>query len=194
MRPNKSEKLFLNLGYNRFYDLFHEIMDDEFWDKDDWYRFSKVSTIFSVYSELLRYEEFKYVLESIKKNRPPIESEIGGPFFKFIRNLLSHFPFFQTWDEVWINRDLVNWNQEGLSIDRFLSKYSGHEVIKYRFWEAQKKRMTYMSINFPTNYNSDKIYLKDIVSEKEGVKFSIVMMRNIINTQVESVKENSEIV
>jgi hypothetical protein len=191
MRPNKSEELFLKLGYNRFYDLFDEIMEDEFWQKEDWYRFSKVSNLFAVYSELLTYEPFKYVLEAIKEQRPPMESEIGGPLFKFVRNILAHFPVFETWDHVWVSKELVNWQREGLTIDRFLKKYSGHDEVKYRFWEAEKKQMTYISISFPEKYEDNKIYLKDMVSEKDGVKFSLIMMRQILNTQVESVGEKA---
>ena len=190
-RPTKSEELFLSLGYNRFYDSFDEIMDDDFWEKEDWYRFSKVSNIFLVYAELLAYEPFKYVLEAIKKQRPPMESEIGGPLFKFVRNVLAHFPLFETWDDVWISKDLVNWHKEGLTIDRFLKKYVGHEEVKYRFWEAEKKKMTYMSISFPKEYGENKIFLKDMVAEKDGVKFSLMMMRQILNTQVESVGEKA---
>lgn len=190
-RPNKSEELFLTLGYNRFYDLFDEIMEDGFWEKEGWYRFSKVSNIFAVYSELLGYEPFKYVLEAIKDKRPPMESEIGGPLFKLVRNILAHFPVFETWDEVWVSKELINWQREGLTIDRFLKKYSGHDEVKYRFWEPKKKRMTYMSICFPEKYEQNKIYLKDMVAEKDGVKFSLIMMRQILNTQVESVVEKA---
>ena len=117
-----------------------------------------------------------------------MESEIGGPLFKFIRNVLAHFPLFETWDEVWISKELVNWQKEGLTIDRFLKKFSGHEEVKYRFWEPEKKTMTYMSIRFPKEYEENKIYLKNIISEKEGVKFSFIMMRQILNTQVESIE------
>jgi len=191
MRPTKAEKLFLKLGYNRFYDLFDEIMDDGFWDNEDWYRFTKVSSIFSVYSELLSYEPFKYVLEAIKKQRPPMEAEIGGPLFKVVRNILAHFPIFETWNDVWINKELVNWQSEGRTIDRFLKKFSGHEEIKYRFWEEGKKLMTYISIRFPEEYNDNRIYLKNIISEKEGVKFSLFMMKHVLNTQVESVGEKA---
>jgi hypothetical protein len=77
----------------------------------------------------------------------------------------------------------------GQSIDRFLVKYEGHKTIKYRFWEAYKKRMTYLSINFPEKYDdTTKIYLKDFLTEKEGIKFSFILMRQIIDTQVEEVK------
>jgi hypothetical protein len=191
MRPNKPEELFLSLAYNRFYDLFDEIIEDDFWEKEDWYRFTKVSNIFAVYAELLTYEPFKHVLEALKRQRPPMESEIGGPLFKFVRNILAHFPVFETWDDVWISKELVNWQREGLTIDQFLKKYSGHEVIKYRFWEAEKKHMTYMSIQFPQEYEDNKIYLKDMISEKDGVKFSLIMMRQILNTQVESIDEKA---
>jgi hypothetical protein len=191
MRPNKSEELFLSLGYNRFYDLFDEIIEDEFWEEERWYRFTKVSNLFAVYAELLTYEPFKHVLETLKVMRPPMESEIGGPLFKFVRNILAHFPVFETWDDVWISKELVNWQREGLTIDRFLKKYSGHEEIKYRFWEAEKKQMTYMSIQFPQSYEDNKIYLRDMISEKDGVKFSLIMMKKILNTQVELVGEDA---
>ncbi|GAA0791642.1 hypothetical protein GCM10009193_27860 [Shewanella aestuarii] len=120
-----------------------------------------------------------------------MESEIGGPLFKFVRNILDHFPVFETWDEVWVSKELVNWQRERLTLDRFLKKYAGHDEVKYRFWEADKKRMTYMSIRFPEKYDDNKIYLKDMIEEKDGVKFSLIMMRQILNTQVESVGENA---
>ena len=191
LRPTPQEEAFLSLAYNRFYDLSDEIIEDSFWDKDDWYRFSKVNSLFSVYAELLAYEPFKYVLEEIKKQRPPMESEIGGPLFKFVRNIFAHFPLFESWNDVWLTKDLVNWHKEGLTIDRFLKKYAGHQEIKYRFWEAEKKQMTYMSINFPKLYADNKIYLNDILSEKDGVKFSLIMMRKILNTQVESIENEA---
>ena len=190
-RPTKTEELFLTLGYNRFYDLYDEIIRDDFWEKEKWYRFSKVSNIFSVYAELLAYEPFQFVLEEIKKQRPPMESEIGGPLFKFVRNVLAHFPVFETWNEVWVSKELVNWQKEGLTIDRFLKKYAGHKEVKYRFWEPKKKEMTYLSISFPKEYENNKIFLKDMITEKEGVKFSLIMMRQILNTQVESVEEKA---
>jgi hypothetical protein len=191
VRPTKSEELFLGLAYNRFYDLANEIIEDEFWEKEDWYRFSKVSHLFAVYAEALSYQPFKHVLEALKKHRPPMESEIGGALFKFVRNILVHFPVFETWNDVWVSKELVNWQRDGLTIDRFFKKYSGHDEIKYRFWEPKKELMTYMSIKFPQQYGLEKIYLRDIVSEKDGVKFSIIMMRKILNTQVESIVDKA---
>ncbi len=190
MRPNQAEIQFLTLAYNRFYDIFEEVMDDTFWEKDSWYRFSKVKDGFGVYSELLNYEPLRWVLEDLKISRPPMEAEIAKELFKFIRNIIIHFPFFDCWEDVWINQSLINWHKEGQFIDKFIKTYVGTETVKYRFWEDHKKKMTYLSINFPEHYEDDtRIYLKDILSEKEGVKFSFILMRQVVNTQVESIKE-----
>ena len=53
-------------------------------------------------------------------------------------------------------------------------------------WEGKKMKMTSLSINFPTEYTKGiKVFLKDILSEKDGVTFSIIFMKKIIDTQVE---------
>ena len=70
-----------------------------------------------------------------------------------------------------------------------MKNYGGHDEIKYRFWEEDKKKMTYMSIRFPSTYNNDKIYLKDIISEKDGVKFSLIMMKKITGKLTEPGQE-----
>lgn len=189
-RPNDAEKQFLSLAYNRFYNLFEEVMDDSFWSKNDWERFTKIQQAFSIYAELLNYEPIKWIIEKLKTARPPMEAEIGSELFKFIRNIISHFPFFESWDDVWISKPIVNWYKEGQTIDRFLTKYVNKDEVKYRFWEEDKKQMTYLTISFPKEYTGDsKIFLKDIITEKEGVKFSFVLMKGILDTQVEPVKK-----
>jgi len=189
IRPNKAEIEFLKLSYNRFYDIFKEVMDESFWEKAKWYRFSKIKDVFVVYSELLNYEPIKWVIEHVKKTRPLMEAEIGSELFRFIRNIITHFPFFDSWDKVWINKSIVNWNKKGQFIDKFLTKYKGKETVKYRFWEEKKKKMTYLSIRFPKRYKENyKIYLKDFLTEKEGIKFSLILMRQVLDTQIESMK------
>ncbi|WP_226619764.1 hypothetical protein [Cytobacillus firmus] len=190
LRPNKAETQFLNMSYNKFYDVYEEAVTDEFWQKDALYRFSKINTAFSIYAELLNYEPLKWVIEAIKKQRPPMEAEIGSDLFKFIRNVLAHFPYFESWNDVWVSKSIVNWNKPGLTIDKFLTKYAGRTEVKYRFWEPDKKQMTYLSINFPETYSGDtKIYLHTILSEKDGIKFSLMLMKQILNTQVEEINE-----
>jgi hypothetical protein len=186
-RPSINEIELLKLAYNRFYDLYEEIMAEEFWTNNDYFRFSKIKDVFSVYAEVLNYPPISSVLEYIKTHRPPMEAEIGSEFFSFIRNLVVHFPFFTRWEDIWVNKLIVNWYKEGLSIDKFLIEYQGHPPIKYRFWEADKKKMTYLEINFPIQYsNAEKVYLKDILTEKDGVKFSLILMKQILDTQVDT--------
>lgn len=187
--PNKSEIEFLTLSYNRFLDLFDKIMSDDFWELNQHERFSNIKDVFFIYSELLNYEPLKFVLQKLKTTRPPMESEIGGEVFKFVRNVVSHFPFFTYWEEIWISEQLINWNKKGQSIDKFLKKYSGYKEVKYRFWEPKIKKMTYLSIKFPEKYEGEKkIYLNEMISEKEGVKFSIILMKQILFTQIEEIK------
>jgi len=186
IRPTSAEVEFLTLSYNRFYDIFDEVMADNFFDNYDLYRLSRIKDAFAVYTEFLNYEPIKWVIDHLKTARPPMESEIGGELFKFISNVIAHFPFFDKWADIWINKSIVNWYRDGQTIDKFLSKYKGHETVKYRFWEADKKKMTYLSINFPNKYdNKTKVYLKDFLTEREGIKFSFILMRQIIDTQVE---------
>ncbi len=51
--------------------------------------------------------------------------------------------------------------------------------------------MTYFSINFPEEYEDNNIYLKDIISEEVGMKFCMVLMREILDKQVENAEESN---
>jgi broad specificity polyphosphatase/5'/3'-nucleotidase SurE len=123
-----------------------------------------------------------------KGGRPPKEGEIGDELFKFVRNVLVHFPYFESWNDVWISKEIVNWNKEKKSIDKFLKMNKGCEQIKYRIWEELQNKLTYLNINFPKSYSSkDKIYLKEIITEKEGVKFSYILMKDILASQIKEI-------
>ena len=185
-RPNEAEREFLILAYNRFYGLYDEIKSESFWEKDAWYRFYKIRDAFLVYAEILHYPPMQWVFEKIEKTRPPIEAEIGRGLFKLIRNIMAHMPFFEAWNDTWISKNLVNWYKDGQAIDKFLKEHEGKGEIKFRYWIPDKKKMVYLSIHFPADYASNKkIFLKDILEEKEGVSFAVSYMRNIIDTQVE---------
>lgn len=189
LKPNNSEELFLNLAYKRFDELFDEIMDDQFWQKDSSYRFSKVSNLFAVYSELLNYEPISFVIEQAMTRRPPIESKIIGAMFRFVRNIFVHLPVFNSWDDVWVSKELVSWSQSSSHINYFLERYSGHAEVACRFWDRDEKVLTHLFIRLPEKYGDNKIYLKDMMSEKDGVRFSVTKMWQILNSHVEAVGE-----
>ncbi|WP_428737434.1 hypothetical protein [Sulfurimonas sp.] len=190
LRPNKKEKIALTLFYNRFYDLYDELSHQDFFKNEPSYRFYKIREIFSVYKELLGYEPIKYHIQLIKNTRPPLEGVIVSELFGFVRNLLLHFPVFDNWEDVYISKDLATWNKAG-TIHKFLLKSSQIKIddkgtIHYRIWEKSKKLMTDISINFPEKYDDSQIFLKDIISEKEGIKLCISFMKQILDTQVVS--------
>lgn len=187
--PNKKELEALNLFYNRFNFLFDEIVDERFCQKDAIQRFTILREISSVYKELSNYEPIKYYLKWMKLGgRPVYEGIIADDLFSFIRNLLFHFPLFDTWDQVYINENLATWSKVG-QIDKFLRlctkiKIDGKGTINYRLWDSVKKEMTYFSVNFPQEYNAKNIYLKDIISEKPGILLCVALMRNILDVQL----------
>jgi hypothetical protein len=190
LRPNKKEKIALTLFYNRFYDLYDELSHQDFFKNEPSYRFYKIREIFSVYKELLGYEPIKYHIQLIKNTRPPLEGVIVSELFGFVRNLLLHFPVFDNWEDVYISKDLATWNKAG-TIHKFLLKSSKIKIddkgtIHYRIWEKSKKLMTDISINFPEKYDNSNIFLKDIISEREGIKLCISFMKQILDTQVVS--------
>jgi hypothetical protein len=136
------------------------------------------------------YEPIRYFLEQMKTHRPPSESEIATRLFKFIRNIFAHFPFFDQWNDVFINKKLANWDREGDSIDKFLLSCNDKEHVKYRIWNGEKKTMTYLEVNFPNDYkDGEDVYLKDILHEKDGVQFAFVLMKRVLMSQVETIKE-----
>ncbi|WP_457563981.1 hypothetical protein [Caminibacter pacificus] len=184
----------IELFYNRFNYLYNEIVYKDFFNYNAMYRYYKIREIFSVYNELLSYEDVKQYLKTIEEKRPPLEKVIVLDLFSFVRNLLLHFPLFDKWDDVYITQELATWNKVG-RIHHFLKKASkikidGNGKLKYRIWEENKKVMTYISINFPEEYNkNNKIYLKDIISEKEGIKLCVSFMKNILDKSIKKVNE-----
>jgi hypothetical protein len=188
IRPNKAELEFLRISYDKFLDLFECIFEDSFWEKSPRDRLSLIAQCFAIYSELLKYPPISTFIVQLKTERPPMESEIADELFKFVRNVIAHFPFFDSWDEVFINNRIANWDRDGQSIDKFLKKYQGKKELHYRFWEPKIKRMTYLSVKFPNRYTEGtNIFLKEIFEEKAGVKFSLILMRNVLGSQIESI-------
>ncbi|WP_167957295.1 hypothetical protein [Anaerosporobacter faecicola] len=186
-RPTKAEVQFLNLAYNEFYNIFDEIfIGDIFYSQSSYYRFSRIREAFCIYGEVQSYEPIQWALKDIEEHRPFMESVIAKDLFKAIRNIFSHFPYFSAWDDVWLSEELVNWYKPNQSIDKFIKKYADKDTVKYRFWDDLSKTMTYISIRFPTlSEYKTRIYLKDMLTEKDGVKFSMILMKKVMDTCVE---------
>lgn len=184
LSENSKEYEFLNLATNRFMDLYEQINNRSFMDLSPEIRLHKIKDLFCVYTELLSYPPIKKYIDFVEKTRPPMESVIVSELVKFIRNILSHFPFFTTWNEIYISKQLINWDCEGRSIDKFLKKYQGHEDVRYRFKINSSGEWGYPTIKFPKVYNDDKIFLKDIINEREGILLCVVLMFKVVSSQI----------
>lgn len=185
MHPNLFELIILNLAYSRFFDIFDEFMNNEFWNLSPEIRLLKLKNCFEIYTELLKYEPIKGYINYLKKSRPPQESFIANEYFLFIRNVLSHFPYFCCWDDIYIIKETATWNTpSNSSILKFIEKYSGNETVKYRIWNDKQKKYTYMDINFP-NLEENKIFIKNLVSEKDGMLFCMTLMKQVLKSQIE---------
>lgn len=189
--PTDQQFYFLHQAYNFFLDIFEETQTDTFWEKDSYYRFNRLKDAIGIYSEIIEYEPIGWFLSSLKRLRPPMEAEMSKDFMLFIRNLLIHFPLYKSWDDVKFSKTLINWSKPGRTIDNFLSTFTGKEEFKCRIWDHHQKTMTYISIKFPKIYSENQIYLKDIVSEKDAVKFSMSIMMGVLTSQVESITSSS---
>ena len=184
LSKNSKEYEFLNLATNRFMKLYEEINNCSFMDLNAETRLYKIKDFFSIYTEMLLYPPMKDHIDFIEKTRPPMESVIVSDLVKFIRNILAHFPFFTTWDEIYISKQLVNWASSGRSIDKFLEKYQGHEDVLYRFKVNSTGEWRYPTIKFPPIYNDDKIFLKDIINERDGILLCVVLMFKVVSSQI----------
>ena len=189
IHPTKDEEAYLRIGYSRFLDLYDEIMVESFWHRKPTTRLYIIKDIFSIYNELIQYEPLRFALVS---NPRPNYLTVGKELMKFVRNLLLHFPFFTKWSEIVFSKSLIlTFDNTNSSIHKFLSK-SYSDKIKYRFWEESIKQMTYVTISLSGEYQSGKeVFLKDIVSEKDGVKFCVVFMHSVLMSQVESVRHGN---
>lgn len=184
IHPNDNELVMLDLAYTRFFEIYDEFILKDFWELSAEIRLFKFKNCFEIYSELLKYEPIKWYINYLRKHRPLQEGFFAEEYFLFIRNILNHFPYFRCWDDIFINENMAIWNSpNNSSIAKFLKKYSDSDTVKYRVWDNKEKKDTYMDINFPSS-NEKKIFIKDLISEKEGMFFCMVLMRQVLESQI----------
>jgi len=186
IHPTIAEARVLEIGYDRFLNLYEEVMNENFRRKRPSTRLTKIKELCSVYSELIKYAPLEFVLENTQR---PHFTLIGKEFINFLRNLLLHFPYYETWNQIGFDKALITTLEASGSIDKFLSR-EHPEDLKYRFWEPSKKRMTYIEVHLKTAYsNGEFIWLEEMVTEKDGVRFLAIFMKEVLMTQVESISK-----
>lgn len=195
--PNSTEIKFLEICYKRFFDLFIILNQKDFFGLDPSVRLCRFKEIFSAYDELKKYRPIKshisYLASKSKKktNKDKVENEVEQ-LFSFTRHILSHFPLFDSWDEIYINYNIVNWAEPGQFIDTFLTGHKGKKdcVFQYvDFLNPIEKPPIKLQISFPRYLIGRDIFLKDFISEKTVVEFSKNYMLERIISQIENVSE-----
>jgi hypothetical protein len=98
----------------------------------------------------------------------------------FVRHVLSHFPLFNTWDEIWMSRDFavaMNRNSEG-TISRYLTYDAKRVDMAWQLKIENVDELQTFGIYYPKDAEShERIYLKDILAEKVGA-LSVIRLLN----------------
>lgn len=141
-------------------------------------KFQLVKSIAGITSELLDSDEINEKMMEIAKSSEVNGDNIEDKFntFKMIRNVLNHFPIFYSWEEIYISRELVNWNNPKYS--QILDYFDEEKEMSYRIylnenneWIEKKK----IDIKVPKLGQYNKIYLKDIISLDDVIwTFSVI--------------------
>lgn len=136
-------------------------------------KFEIIKRVTSLTNELLKDKKIRAkFIELISKSTVNGDNpELRFDTFEMIRNLNSHFPNFDTWDEVFISNELLTWDRNFSSIKDYFNnnhdKSLNYDIyIKTPFgWE---KRHTVKFI-IPKLKNGVKLYLKDVISEDDVI-------------------------
>lgn len=94
-------------------------------------------------------------------------SEIKISVFSMIRNVLAHFPFYEEWNEIYLNEEILNWNNaKGKSIYKFFSENNAGKILSYDVYfklsHSDKKIKHTINITIPAI--KDGFYMKDFIS------------------------------
>lgn len=123
-------------------------------------------------AELLSNKDTKndFIKAASKSKANGKNNEIWIESFEVIRDIIAHFPFFDSWDDIYLNRVLLNWNNKNLKnkkhIESFFDKYAGKE-IGYDIYTHNGENwiVTHTAVmHIPKLKVYKKIYLKDIIS------------------------------
>lgn len=97
-----SEIKILQAAVPRYLDIRRILLDEENKLSSD-LKLLYLKDFLSVYSEI---STIGYIKELNETTPNQVIKEMK-PFFKFLRNLIVHFPFFKTWDEIQFTREIV---------------------------------------------------------------------------------------
>lgn len=179
----EAQKAFFKNCLGRFTRLLPEIDGEKFWRREAHERFGRIKDVFSLYAEIFKVPVVKAVDAEYARGKKPPQQIACRKLLLVLRHLFAHFPHFECWNDIYFCREMVTWDTAGANgaIEKFFRDPPFESVTKFRIWHGELKKFTYFSVSIPTDYTSNRtIFLKEIMSEKEGVQFSIHMMADVI--------------
>lgn len=190
IKPTREEAVVLEQFFKGFLVRYREIRDPGFYKRSAEVRLLILKELFSIYNELYLYEPIRSYIDTLDTRRPASEKFIALDCFRFIRNIFIHYPFFRTWDEIYMTKSLASWskNIKNNAIDKFLKKCTELDELdrnpKFRVWDSKGKVFHFYEFAFPNKYDERKIYLREIVEERAGIEFCTLMMLKVLAVKI----------
>ena len=162
-------------------DLYGIIIYGDYYSVDDAEKFALLRKISILFNELLGDKDNKLSFNELLSNTvvDKEQFEAKSSTFSMIRHLLVHFPIFETWDSIFITKNLLNWNNGNRkgAIERYFSKYSG-KTLKFSIYtrvDYHFDKTRDFDIPVPQIHNSKQCYIKDFLSLDDALwLFSLV--------------------
>lgn len=162
-------------------DLYGIILYGGFGYVDDAEKFTLLKKISIPFNELLGDEEnkqsFKELLSSTKVDKEQFEAK--NSTFVMIRNLLVHFPFFENWNDIFITKNMLNWNckNNAGAIEKYFTRYS-EKTLEFSIYTRKDyyfDKARDFKIHVPQIKDSEPCYIKDFISLDDALwLFSLI--------------------
>lgn len=139
-------------------------------------KFSILKEVSILITELLSTEETKKkfisLANSSKVKQNSENNDIKFKAFQIIRHIVTHFPFFNKWDDVFITNNLLNWNGKD---NQSIKKFFNHNVNKEITYVIYTKSFDTWEPTHPVTMkvlplSDDKpVFMKDMISEDDVI-------------------------
>lgn len=134
---------------------------------DEKQRLNYIKNLSSLIDELLSNSEVKNRFENLIKNMDNYKAKIDT--FGMIRNVVIHFPFFESWNEIYINENLLTWNRSYSSVKQYFVNYENKEMeyrVYKKYYGEWKETHT---VKFIVPSIENDVFLNEIISEEDVI-------------------------
>lgn len=165
---SEAEKSFLSLLNEKMNILYGIILYDRYPNKNTQENFDLLKSIAYLSGEVFDKKEndngFKVLLQTSAKDSEHYQEKFDT--FRMLRNLLVHFPIFDSWDDIYISRELLRWNGQHGMIEKYFEKNQGKTLSfsVYTRHDYFYDNSNEFSISIPRLKDKTKVYLKDMLS------------------------------